>query len=49
MEQIKIVIRFLDKHSIYLKKREEFSKILPLDQLNAELVSTKILSYMVNH
>ncbi|XP_050066310.1 uncharacterized protein LOC126555432 [Aphis gossypii] len=43
VEQLTIVIRFLDKQS---KIREEFLGFLPLDKLDAESVATKILSFM---
>lgn len=48
VEQLTIVIRFLDKRSSPLKIREEFLGFLPLDKLNAESVATNILSFMVN-
>lgn len=43
VEQLTIVIRFLDKES---KIREEFLGFLPLDKLDAESVATKIVSFM---
>ncbi|XP_060873361.1 52 kDa repressor of the inhibitor of the protein kinase-like [Metopolophium dirhodum] len=43
VEQLTIVIRFLDKQS---KIRKEFLGFLPLDKLDAESVATKILSFM---
>ncbi|KAL4090707.1 hypothetical protein QTP88_025494 [Uroleucon formosanum] len=43
VEQLTIVIRFLDKQS---KIREEFLGFLPLDKLDAESVATKILSFL---
>jgi len=46
VEQLTIVIRFLDKQSSPLKIREEFLGFLPLDKLDAESVATKILSFM---
>ncbi|XP_025192119.1 zinc finger MYM-type protein 1-like [Melanaphis sacchari] len=46
VEQLTIVIRFLDKQSSPIKIREEFLGFLPLDKLDAESVATKILSFM---
>lgn len=47
IEQLSIVIRFLDKQSTPTKIQEEFLGFLLLDQLNAELVVTNILSFMI--
>ncbi|XP_026821717.1 52 kDa repressor of the inhibitor of the protein kinase-like [Rhopalosiphum maidis] len=48
VEQLTIVIRFLDKQSSPIKIREEFLGFLPLDKLDAESVATKILFYLFN-
>ncbi|XP_050548714.1 uncharacterized protein LOC126910304 [Daktulosphaira vitifoliae] len=48
VEQLTIVIRFLDKQSNPFKIREEFLGFLPLNKLDSESVATQILSFMVN-
>lgn len=46
VEQLLIVIRFLDKQSSPFKIRKEFLGYLPLDKWDAESVATNILSFM---